>query len=127
MKNLSQFFFAAAAGAALLSCAREAEEPLALGDPVTFSATVPQSRTELGEPEGNLWPNLWSEGDAISVNGVASAPLAAEEAGGSSASFTVVGVTAPYNAVYPAGATEIPTSQLYVEGSYDPSAFLMRA
>jgi len=40
MKNLSKFFFAAAAGAALLSCAREAEEPIAIGDPVTFTVTV---------------------------------------------------------------------------------------
>ncbi len=127
MRRLNIFFFVVAAGLAFLSCARETERTQALGETVTFTATVPQSRTELGEPEGNVWPNLWSEGDAISVNGVASAPLTAEQAGGSSASFTVEGISAPYDAVYPAGATEIPTLQEYVEGSYDPSAFLMRA
>jgi len=127
MRRLNIFFFVVAAGLAFISCARETERTQALGETVTFTATVPQSRTELGEPEGNVWPNLWSEGDAISVNGVASAPLTAEQAGGSSASFTVEGVSAPYDAVYPATATEIPTLQEYVEGSYDPAAFLMRA
>lgn len=88
---------------------------------------TPPSRTALGQPDGNLWPNIWCEGDVIMVNGIASEPLAASEAGGSSASFSVKGVSAPYEAVYPAGVTEIPTVQSYIEGSYDPSAFLMRA
>ena len=127
MNRLYQFLFVAVASVALLSCAREVEQAQAIGETITFTATVPQSRTQLGEPDGNVWPNLWSEGDAISVNGVASAPLTAEQAGSSSASFTVEGVSAPYEAVYPAGATEIPTEQTYVEGSYDPAAFLMRA
>ena len=127
MNRLYQFLFVAAASVALLSCAREVEQAQAIGETITFTATVPQSRTQLGEPDGNVWPNLWSEGDAISVNGVASAPLTAEQAGSSSASFTVEGVSAPFEAVYPAGATEIPTQQTYVEGSYDPAAFLMRA
>ena len=111
----------------VISCAQEAETPQSLGETVHFTATMPQSRTALGQPDGNVWPNLWSEGDAISVNGVTSIALTAEQAGSSSASFTVEGVSAPYEAVYPAGATEIPTEQSYVEGSYDPAAFLMRA
>jgi len=123
----SLYIFAALFLAA--SCVMEEKDNSSLlgGEPVTFSATIQQSRTQLGEPEGNVWPNLWSVGDAISVNGVTSAPLTAKEAGGSSASFTVEGVSAPYEAVYPAGATEIPAFQTYVEGSYDPAAFLMRA
>ena len=116
---------------AVVSCSREMsepEQPVAGGKPVTFTAAMaPGTRTALGDPEGNIWPNYWSEGDVISVNGVESAPLTAQEAGGKSAPFTVLGVTAPYEAVYPAGATGIPTQQTYVEGSYDPAAYYMTA
>ena len=128
MDRLCRILLAASFITVLFSCTREEEEPSRDGIAVTFNATMaPSSRTALGEPVGALWPNHWCEGDAISVNGVASEPLTAREAGGSTASFTVPGVTAPYEAVYPAGTTEIPRAQTYVEGSYDPSAFLMRA
>ena len=131
-KFLKPLFFAFATGAfmSLAACTRQMEEDPSLsgGKTFTFSAQMaPQTRTELGDLEGNTWPNYWSEGDVISVNGVSSAPLTAQEAGGSSASFTVQGVTAPFEAVYPAGATVIPTEQAYVEGSYDPSAYVMHA
>ena len=130
MNKLIKYLFAAGAFMALAACSRQIEEdPFASGGrPVKFTATVAEpTRTELGSPEGNVWPNLWSEGDVISVNGVSSAPLTAQEAGSSSASFTVEGVSAPFEAVYPAGATGIPAQQTYVEGSYDPAAFYMLA
>lgn len=128
MDRFCRILLAASVFTILLSCTREKEQPSRDGIAVTFNATMaPSSRTALGEPVGALWPNHWCEGDAISVNGVASEPLTDSEADGSTASFTVQGVTAPYEAVYPAGATQIPAKQKYVEGSYDPSAFLMRA
>ena len=110
------------------SCARETEPELPDAKTVTFNASMTSpSRTALGQPEENSWPNHWCEGDVIVVNGVTSEPLAASDAGSSSASFTVTGVSAPYEAFCPSGVTEIPKAQTYVEGSYDPSAFLMRA
>ena len=129
MNKLIKFLFAAGVFVALAACSRQMEEdPFVYGgQTVTFTATFQQTKTALGEPDGNVWPNLWCEGDVISVNGVMSEPLTAEEAGKSSASFTVKGVSAPFEAVYPAGATVIPTEQAYVEGSYDPSAFVMHA
>lgn len=115
----------------LFSCTqKEADMPVAKpGKTVTFQASLPHqdTRTALGTPEGNTWPNLWCEGDCITVNGVNSEPLTAAQAGRSGASFTVEGVSAPYEAYYPAGVTAIPTEQSYVEGSYDPAAFLMHA
>lgn len=129
MHKLVKFLFAAGLFMALAACSRQLEEdPFVYGGKtVTFTATFQQTRTALGEPEGSMWPNLWCEGDVISVNGVLSEPLSAEAAGGSTATFTVHGVSAPYEAVYPAGATEIPTEQTYVEGSYDPAAYVMHA
>lgn len=129
MNKLVKFLFAAGVFMALAACSRQLEEDHFVygGKTVTFTATFQQTRTALGEPEGSMWPNLWCEGDVISVNGVLSEPLSAEAAGGSTATFTVHGVSAPYEAVYPAGATEIPTEQTYVEGSYDPAAFVMHA
>ena len=115
----------------LIACSeKEADAPgfKPKGKTVTFTAQLaPQTRTALGTPEGNNWPNLWCEGDFITVNGVNSAPLTAAQAGRSTACFTVEGISAPYEAYYPAGATAIPTEQFYVEGSYDPAAYLMHA
>lgn len=116
--------------AMVCSCGREmqTDDPaVPAGEDVCFVAEMPATKTALGAKEGSAWPNHWCAGDAIAVNGVASDPLTDAEAGGRSATFTVAGVSAPYEAVYPAGASGIPASQTYVEGSYDPSAFLMRA
>lgn len=97
--------------------------------------TVVSTRTTLGQKEGNNWQNLWAEGDAICVNGVASYPLTASEAGGSTASFTISGVSAPFHVAYPAASVSsysngqatiiIPDEQQYIEGSYDSAAWVM--
>ena len=109
--------------------------PVSPGAPVTITAELPETRTALTTKEGSVWANRWSEGDAISVNGIASAALGAEFEGASEAAFTVSGVQAPYIAGYPADAfsgysdgtasVRIAPEQKYVPGGYDPSAFVM--
>ena len=104
---------------------------------VTFTASTVATKTALGEKDGSSWPVTWSKGDAISVNGVASSPLEASAAGSSKAEFTVEGVTAPFYAACPASAISnysagsatltIPSEQSYVEGSFDPAAYVMLA
>ncbi|MBR0339523.1 MAG: hypothetical protein IIX40_04915 [Alistipes sp.] len=73
------------------------------GEQTTLTLSLEESRTQLGEKAGDLYPLYWSEGDKIAVNGVASAPLAAESDGSSTAVFNIDGVIDhPYNIVYPA-------------------------
>lgn len=125
-----------AAFAALVSCTKELDspEPGILGT-VTFKASIVETKTHLGDKEGTTWPNYWSEGDYLCVNGVNSTPLDASFDGKASAEFTVEGVASPYYAIYPgylvsdyaAGAATInlPDEQGYVDGSYDPDAYIM--
>ena len=71
----------------------------------TITISLEGSRTQLGEKADGVYPLYWSEGDKIAVNGIASAPLAAEAHGQTSATFTIDGtVEYPYNIVYPAPA-----------------------
>lgn len=86
-------------------------------------------KTVLGSKEGSKYPVLWSEGDVIAVNGSLSQPLAAGDAGTSSASFTFdekPATAGVYNVVYPGTATSgrvvFPASQSYVENSFCPGA-----
>ena len=120
---------------AAASCTKEESSPEFVTRTV-ISASLPSTRTALGDKDGDAWPNYWKAGDKISVNGVSSAALEAEADGKSSASFSfdeVIGT--PYFAAYPASAVSeygngsatltLPASQNYVASSYDPSAFLM--
>ena len=70
-----------------------------------ISLSLEHSRTQLGDKVGDLYPLFWSEGDQISVNGVASNILPAEQAGSSKATFVVSGaLQTPYCIAYPAAA-----------------------
>ena len=120
-----------------VSCAREQEAPELSGkEIVVFTAGI-DTKTSLGDKVGNVYPNLWSQGDEISVNGVSSIPLGSEYEGSSSAQFSVMGVEAPYFAAYPASAVSgysngtaamtIPAEQTWHDNSYDPSAFIISA
>ena len=104
MKNLIKLFVAMVALVAL-SCATDMTEDLGIGgNQTTILLSLEETRTQLGEKAGELYPVLWSEGDQISVNGVASEPLTASQAGKSSAVFTVNGVHTTFNIAYPATA-----------------------
>ena len=90
-----------------ISCTTDATSDSAIlveeGNQTTLTLSLEESRTQLGEKAGDLYPLYWSEGDKIAVNGIASAPLAAESDGSSTAVFNIDGVVDyPYNIVYPA-------------------------
>lgn len=86
-------------------------------------------KTVMGDKSESKYPIYWSEGDVIAVNGSLSQPLAAGDAGTSSATFTFdekPAAAGVYNVVYPGNATsgrvEFPSSQSYVENSFCPGA-----
>lgn len=61
-----------------------------------------ETKTILGEAQDDVRPVLWSKGDQISVNGVASQALGIES-NAASADFTInAELTAPYSIIYPA-------------------------
>ena len=110
----------------LLSCDKEPQKQAFLLKAGVEEAAV---KTVLGDKEGSKYPVLWSEGDVISVNGLVSKPLTAEEAGAASATFTFEEKPADagvYNVVYPgsntSGRVVFPASQSYVEDSFSPGA-----
>ena len=128
-----------AALACAWACTNEPNEPetAPLKGGKTFKAVLSETKSYLGDKDGTSYPNYWSAGDVLKINGVASDPLDASFGGKSEAEFTIDGVSAPYEAVYPGaavadyetGAAELtlPEVQNYVAGSYDPAAFIMLA
>ena len=93
-------------------------------------------RTALGDKVGTSYPNYWSAGDVISVNGNKSLEVASEYVGTNKATFEMASaVTAPYYFAYPAAAISgysngraivtLPEKQQWLTTTYDPSAFLM--
>ena len=120
MKNLTKIFVAVAVLFASFACTTDTTEDLGVNGlgQTTITLSLESSRTQLGEKEGDLYPVYWSEGDQISVNGVASNALTAEQAGSTSAEFTVNGTHETFNIAYPAAeanqvlfaATQVHTS-----------------
>ena len=93
-------------------------------------------RTALGDKVGSSYPNHWSAGDAISVNGYASLEVSSEYVGTNKATFKMESaVAAPYYFAYPAAAISVysngiatvtlPEKQQWLSTTYDPSAFVM--
>ena len=126
MKNLAKLFMAVAVLFAGFACTTDATNDLgvAVGGQTTITVSLEESRTQLGEKVDGVYPLYWSEGDQISVNGVASAALNA--GGNASATFTFEGtINHPYNVVYPASSANEVTflaQQEYVAGSFAAGA-----
>lgn len=105
-------------------CAKDATEDAIVGGKVVLGVGIENTRTSLGALNGNKHDVLWSEGDKIAVNGVASSAVAAKYAGTSYAQFEVAGVTAPYSVLYPAeilgadGNIYVETEQAYTAGTF---------
>ena len=97
----------------------------------SITLSLEQSRTQLGEKAGELYPLLWSEGDQISINGVASTALSADAAGAATATFSVAGSPAkPYCIAYPAaaaGQVVFATEQTHTEGTFASGVATMYA
>ncbi|MBP5538422.1 MAG: fimbrillin family protein [Bacteroidales bacterium] len=133
----------------LWACTRETQEwqrdvscELYRFDAAIVSPEAPSQadgrKTHLGEKNGTSYPNYWSAGDAIAINGFVSEALADDSpyVGTNHASFTVKGVlNVPYRCLYPASALTqysggsasvfLPYSQRWSSSTYDHSAFLM--
>lgn len=106
MKNLTKLLLVIVALFAY-SCTTVTTDDLGIelggGKATTIELSIESSRTQLGVKGEDIYPLYWSEGDQISVNGVASNALTAEEAGSAKATFTVAGaLQTPYCIAYPA-------------------------
>ena len=90
------------------ACATDTTEDLGInlnGSKSEISLSLEGTKVHIDGKVGEEYPLYWSEGDKIAVNGIASAPLAAEAHGKASATFTVEGnLEYPYSIVYPAPA-----------------------
>ena len=108
MKKLAKILLAVAVLMTSFACTTDATEDLGVNGlgQTKIVLSLESSRTQLGEKVGDLYPVYWSEGDQISVNGVASNALTAEQAGSSVATFTVSGAHTTYNIAYPAAAAD---------------------
>ena len=109
MRRIQKIFTAVVFGAFAFSCATDTTEDLGVqvngGQTTEITLSLEESRTQLGKKADGIYPLYWSEGDAISANGVASATLSAAQAGSAAATFVINGeVKAPYCIAYPAAA-----------------------
>ena len=107
----------------------ETQEPQM--DEFVLSASMDnqETRTSLGAPSGSpaVYEILWKTGDKISVNGALSNEVASGDNGKKDVDFTVSGsVSAPYKVLYPGSSSAnlivLPSTQSYVEGSFDGAA-----
>ena len=120
MKKLTKILASLVAVVAV-SCTTDATQELGVdlgnnGALTEITLSLEESRTQLGEKAGDVYPLYWSEGDKIAINGVASTPLTAEYDGKSSAVFSLDGaIERPFHIVYPAPADGVvaATSGLY--------------
>ena len=134
MKKLAKFLLAVASVVAV-SCTTDVTEDLGaqLGSQgqTTITLSLETSRTQLGEKAGEVYPLYWSEGDQISINGVASTALGANAAGSTSATFSVAGTPAkPYCIAYPAaadGQVVFAAEQTHTEGTFASGVATMYA
>lgn len=121
----SLFIIGLALAALTVSCSKDVELQPAVGGKVTLGVAIEsETRTALGALNGGKYDVVWSEGDCLAVNGTKSEPVDAAYVGKKTASFTLSGVEAPYNVLYPAsilgkdGNITVPTVQNYTEGSF---------
>ena len=112
MKNLAKIFTAVVAGIFAFSCVTDATEDLGVkvegqkGGVYEVSISLEESRTQLGEKADGVYPLYWSEGDAISINGINSLPLAGVAEGATDATFSFTQIVErPFCVVYPAPTT----------------------
>ena len=122
MKNLTKIFVAVAVLFTSFACTTDTTEDLGVkvGGQTEVVLSLEESRTQLGEKAGEVYPLYWSAGDQISINGVASAALT--EGGNAAATFVLDGLlNYPYSVVYPA-STENKVTFL-AEQTYTPGTF----
>lgn len=130
------------------SCQKEAAPVSSGSSEVSFTATIPQTRTSFAPKEGNSYPVLWTGDEKVGVSynfAAKQSAAVAASADGKTASFEVAfeataDVTAhnfyavcPYSAFVSASAKyssltiEIPSTQTPVDGSCDEAAQIIVA
>ena len=91
---------------------------------ITVTVDNNESRIHMGSENDNYIPLYWSEGDALSINGgFDSEPLTAEQAGGTSATFSIPAeATGDIQVIYPADACN-GTAHFYLDSEieYNPT------
>ena len=136
---MTKLFVAVALLFAGVACTTDATEDLGVvaAGQTEIALSLESSRTQLGEKADGVYPLYWSEGDKISVNGVASEALSASDEGKANATFVVNGTVAyPYNIVTPVaeGVSSLtsgcypvlfPAEQSYKAGNVDGKAVVM--
>ena len=74
MRRIQKIFTAVVFGAFAFSCATDTTEDLGVqvngGQTTEITLSLEESRTQLGEKADGVYPLYWSEGDAISANGL---------------------------------------------------------
>ena len=134
MKNLTKIFMAIVMLAAY-SCATDLTNDLGVqvngGDgQTTLTLSLEESKTQLGTEAEGVYPLLWSTGDQISVNGVASAALSEQYNGKAAATFSIPTIAEVYNIAYPAageGQVLFAENQAYTAGNIANGATTMYA
>ena len=130
------------------SCQKEAAPVSSGSSEVSFTATIPQTRTSFAQKEGNSYPVLWTGDETVGVSynfAAKQSAAVAASADGKTASFEVAfeataDVTdhnfyavCPYSAFVSASAKyssltiEIPSTQTPVDGSCDEAAQIIVA
>ena len=148
---MKKFFAIAALLALTFSCNKEGAETDTITNPdeisegvevTEFGASIPEvdSKTYLSTKDGSVWHTLWGNGDAININGVNSNALSTDDGyvGTNYARFTMASaVSSRFYYAYPASRVSawnsgshsatitVPTTQSWVSGQYDPSAYIM--
>ena len=132
MKNLTKIFVTVAVLFTSLACTTDATEDLGVkvGGQTEIVLSLEESRTQLGEKAGEVYPLYWSDGDKISINGIESNALSVS--GNSAvATFTVPGtLSTPYCIAYPAAPTGqvlFADEQSYIEGTFASGVSTMYA
>ena len=108
MKNIYRFLTIVVAAMLAFACATDTTEELSVNlavDQTLIDISLDESRTHIGDKDGDEYPLYWSEGDKIAVNGIASEAIGAAAHGKKTAQFTINAVLDyPLDIVYPAPA-----------------------
>ena len=121
----------------LSGCVNETLQPESSKElKVSVSLASVQTKTYLGEVDGNVRQVYWSEGDAVSMNGFASDVLTADQAGKATADFKFYNGSVPYRVIYPASickeftpdgmvTVDVPATQEYSSDSFGKGSAIL--
>ena len=121
----------------LSGCVNETLQPESSKElKVSVSLASVQTKTYLGEVDGNVRQVYWSVGDAVSMNGFESDVLTADQAGKATADFKFYNGSVPYRVIYPASickeftpdgmvTVDVPATQEYSSSSFGKGAAIL--